>query len=145
MVFCLLKWRVMTSVEHLCQDSQVCPRSGSVSTDFYFVFQTGFLKESMSEENYSETFLQASPNSSGNVTTSCSTVQVRRWKSLPISSTRIPSIQSPLLKISPTGSILLLHFVLIFINSSLIFTCITGTLCNNFCVSIFSCYRDSSY
>lgn len=27
----------MTSVEHLCQDSQVCPRSGSVSTDFYFV------------------------------------------------------------------------------------------------------------
>lgn len=105
-----------------------------------FFFPTWFSEREMSRENYPETFLQASQNSSRSITISCSPAQIRRLKSLLIPKDICNQSQSPFINISPICP-LLLHLELIFINLSLDFTCITGILYNNLCVSILSCYN----
>lgn len=104
----------------------------------FIFFQAGFLKENMSRQNHPETFLQ-SPRILQEI--SPQTLHLHKsedgshYQSLQHTSNQS---QSPFINMSPSSP-LLLHFVLILINLSLVFTCVTGRLCNNFCVSILSC------
>lgn len=127
-------------MEYLCQDPQLCLRSGSISIELYYLsFHHGFLEDNMKRENYLKhvykllrTLQELSPPVAQLLDQKHGSHSLL-WNthSLHHGTFKIPLRSLPFLP---------RLLMLILTNSSLVFTRITETFLNYFCV-FFSCYN----